>query len=439
MAEPWPASGPGAATPPSLRAVLRQLDHDLRLEPDCAHPLYMAHMRKPPHAVAQRAYARVLRRQLNNHAFDGGAASSWMELECVRQLGWLFGWREPLGHLCSGGTAANLEALWVARESWRERHGAAPGIAPAVVASTQAHYGHARHARLLGMRWEPVAVDARGRMIPQALRRVLARGDTACVVATLGTPAIGAVDPLHDIAELCGESAPHLHADACYGGYHALAANLEPDSRRAFAALDAVDSISIDPHKHGLQPYGCGCVLLRDASLSRHYAHQADYAYHEPARPHLGRIALECSRPGASAVALWATLRLLPLVPGGVFAADLERARDAALGLWRRLRDDATWVVLPPPQLDVLAWGVRAPGVDEASRRARAVQEQARALGLHLSLTRLPAEVAVADAGMAWDGPQWLGLRACLMKPEQLDWVERIGEHLRRAARAAGC
>jgi glutamate/tyrosine decarboxylase-like PLP-dependent enzyme len=428
-----------AAPAPALRQVLRHLEQRLRAEPDCAHPLYLAHMRKPPHEVARLAYAQVLHRQFNNHAFDGGEATSSMELECVRQLGALFGWPDALGHLCGGGTVANLEALWLARENWREQSGARGGGVPLVVGSTQAHYCHARHARMLGMAWEPVAVDACGRMLPQALRRVLGRGDVACVVATLGTPALGAVDPLAQIAALCAGRGLHLHADASYGGYHALAGNLDADTRRSLDALRDADSIVVDPHKHGLQPYGCACVLLRDRSLGRHYAHQADYAYHDPTRPHLGRIALECSRPGAAAAALWATLRVLPMVRGGAFASGLERSHAAALQLWRALKPDPTWVLLPQPQLDVVAWGVRASGVQQASRGARAVQQRARAAGLHLSLTRLPGAAAVADAGMAWDGPEWLGLRACLMKPEQLDWVPRIVEELGSAARAVAC
>lgn len=440
---------------PRLRQVLEQLDARLGGEPDCGHPMYLAHMRKPPHAVARAAYARALHRQLNNHPYDGAGASATMELECVRQLGALFGWQRPAGHLCGGGTLANLEAAWLAREALRGQGGQAHDVV--LAGSTHAHYCHARHARLLGMRWEPVAADWRGRMLPQALQRVLERGTPTCVVASVGTPALGAVDPLPEIAALCERHGARLHADCAYGGYHVLAGNLDPDTRAAFEALGRADSIVVDPHKHGLQPYGCGCVLLRDdlsghatasstpvpaaatASAAGPPAHDPDYVYDDVAGPHLGRIALEGSRPGASAVALWATLRLLPLLRGGEFAAALERSREAALALWQALRDDPDWVVLAPPQLDVLAWGVRAAGVAEASRLARAVQHAARERGLHLSLTRLPGEAAVARAGMAWDGTQWLGLRACVMKPGQLDWVERIHGALRAAVRAATC
>ena len=111
----------------------------------------------------------------------------------------------------------------------------------------------------------------------------------------------------------------------------------------------------IDPHKHGLQPYGCGCVLFRDPSVGRLYRHDSPYTYYTSTEMHLGEIALECSRPGAAAVALWATQRLFPLVRGGEFAQGLESGRAAALDLafrtgtcnGRRRSADDTGVVAP--------------------------------------------------------------------------------------------
>jgi len=78
------------------------------------HPLYAGQMLKPPHPVARLAYALAQWINPNNHALDGGRASSAMEKEAVGELAQMFGWSEHLGHLTSGGTMANLEALWVA-------------------------------------------------------------------------------------------------------------------------------------------------------------------------------------------------------------------------------------------------------------------------------------------------------------------------------------
>src|SRR5262245_33527835 len=78
------------------------------------HPLYAGQMLKPPHAVARLAYALTMYINPNNHALDGGRATSALEKEAVAEIAAMFGWKELLGHLCAGGTLANLEALWVA-------------------------------------------------------------------------------------------------------------------------------------------------------------------------------------------------------------------------------------------------------------------------------------------------------------------------------------
>ncbi|HLU36866.1 MAG TPA: aminotransferase class V-fold PLP-dependent enzyme, partial [Thermomicrobiales bacterium] len=209
------------------------------------HPLYAGQMLKPPHPVARLAYALALWINPNNHALDGGRASSRMEKEAVAALARMVGWETHLGHLTGGGTMANLEALWVSRQL-------APG--KKVVASAQAHYTHERISAVLGMEFESIPVDRNGRMDIDALRTRLETGDIGTVVATMGTTAIGSVDPLPEILALRDEYGFRLHADAAYGGYFALAGNLGPEAARAFERLGEVDSIVIDPHKHGLQP-----------------------------------------------------------------------------------------------------------------------------------------------------------------------------------------
>src|SRR5262245_32367429 len=78
------------------------------------HPLYAGQMLKPPHPIARLAYSLAMYINPNNHALDGGRATSALEKEAVAEIAVMFGWKELLGHLCAGGTLANLEALWVA-------------------------------------------------------------------------------------------------------------------------------------------------------------------------------------------------------------------------------------------------------------------------------------------------------------------------------------
>src|SRR6266851_2546135 len=272
------------------------------------HPLYAGQMLKPPHPVARLAYALAMWINPNNHALDGGRAASAMEKEAVEEIASMFGWKTFLGHLCGGGTMANLEALWIAGQ-------VRPG--KKIVASAQAHYTHHRISSVLQLQFDCVPVDSRARMDLDALRQCVERGDVGTVVATLGTTASGSVDPLPEILALREKHGFRVHADAAYGGYFGLVGNLAEHAQSAFSRIAEVDSIVIDPHKHGLQPYGCGCVLFRDPYVGRLYKHDSPYTYFSSAELHLGEISLECSRPGASAAALWATQKLLPLVKRG--------------------------------------------------------------------------------------------------------------------------
>src|ERR1035438_4216736 len=222
------------------------------------HPLYAGQMLKPPHPVARLAYALAMWINPNNHALDGGRATSAMEKEAVAEIAAMFGWTNFLGHLCGGGTMANLEALWVAGQLQ-------PG--KKILASEQAHYTHRRISKVLQLPFESVSVDSHGRTDIDVLKQHLASGDVGTVVATMGTTATGSVDPLPEIIALRQQYGFRIHADAAYGGYFTLAKNLADHAKSAFARMTEVDSMVIDPHKHGLQPYGCGCVLFRDPSV----------------------------------------------------------------------------------------------------------------------------------------------------------------------------
>lgn len=405
-----------------LREPLLAAAHRLQDNAPYHHPLYIGHMQKPPHPIARLAYMLALWLNPNNHAYDGGRASSIMEQEAIGEIARMFGWSSSQGHLCGGGTLANFEALWIARE----QH---PG--KAIAASSQAHYTHERLSGVLGVSFRPIPTDARGRMDVAALESALQDGTIGTVVATLGTTGTGAVDPLDRILALRSRYTFRIHVDAAYGGYFSLADNLDAETRQAFDLVAQADSIAIDPHKHGLQPYGCGCVLFRDPAVRRHYHHDSPYTYLSTDDPHLGEISLECSRPGAAAVALWATQRLLPLVPGGAFAQDLASGREASLNLYRALSKDTRFALPFPPQLDIVAWAVRANTASQASQRARALQAAAKKHSLHLSLVALPkAMLDISDPVHTWDVDTITCLRACMIKPEHREWMTEILERL---------
>src|SRR5437868_2918974 len=374
------AAAPGGER---MEEVLLTLAEKLQDNYPYFHPLYAGQMLKPPHPVARLAYSLAMYINPNNHALDGGRVTSALEKEAVSEIAAMFGWKEFLGHLCGGGTMANLEALWVAGQLH-------PG--KKIVASEQAHYTHGRISGVLQLPFETVECDLLGRMDVNVLEGRAARGDIGTVVATLGTTATGSVDPLPEILELREKFGFRVHVDAAYGGYFVLASNLGESTAKKFARIGEADSMVIDPHKHGLQPYGCGCVLFRDPAAGKLYKHDSPYTYFSSRELHLGEISLECSRPGAAAAALWATQKLLPLQRGGEFAKELERGRRAALEFFGELERRGKFVAAFEPELDILAFAPKGNSAEEVSEKSRQIFTAAARRGLHLALAELPVK-----------------------------------------------
>ncbi len=418
----------GTADLDRLRPILLEVAEKMQDNYPYPHPFYLGQMLQPPHPMARLAYMLSMWVNPNNHALDGGRASSALEKEAVEEIAVMYGWETHLGHLCSGGTVANLEALWVA-------HRLQPG--KKIVANAQAHYTHERLCgELLQIPFAKIAPDSDGRMSLEALEAELRTGEVGTVVVTMGTSSEGKVDPLPEILKLREKYPFRIHADGAYGGYYVLSGNLSPEVRAAFDALSEVDSLVIDPHKRGLQPYGCGCVLFKDPTVGRFYLHDSPYTYFSSDEMHLGEITLECSRAGSSAVALWATQRLMPLVRGGELAGILETTREAALDLTRRLEGSEQFQTLAPPDLDLVVWAPRAGSAAEVSALSQKIFDRCAERGLHLALTRCRRPMVEPHwPDLQWnDEPSIVCLRSCMMKPEHKEWMPKIWQVLESVA-----
>ena len=442
------------------------------------HPSYAGQMLKPPHPAAVAGYLAAMLINPNNHALDGGPATGQMEKEAVATLAAMFGLDTHLGHLTTSGTVANLEALYVARETH-------PGLG--VAYSEEAHYTHARMCRVLGIEGTAVPVDGAGRMDPAALDALLAGGRIGTVVATAGTTGLGAIDPVHEILAVARRHGARVHVDAAYGGFFTLLARGDdppgtprgadgawPASRQApsrmlargddppgtprgaelagpagqgasldpapWRAIAECDSVVVDPHKHGLQPYGCGAVLFKDPEVGRFYLHDSPYTYFTSDELHLGEISLECSRAGASAAALWLTLQLMPLTPDGLGRV-LAACRRAALDWAALIGESGLLDLYQPPELDIVCYfpdlpGATMSGIDDAS-----VSMLAR--GMKASRPVFLSTLRVTSAGMSLRHPGVRAdqggariLRSVLMKPEALGYVTEL--HARVEELAAG-
>jgi glutamate/tyrosine decarboxylase-like PLP-dependent enzyme len=248
-------------------------------------------------------------------------------------------------------------------------------------------------------------------------------------VLTPGTTGLGAIDRVDEALVLRERHGVRLHVDAAYGGFYALLDLLGP--------VGACDSVVIDPHKHGLQPYGCGAVLFADPAVGRLYKHDSPYTYFSSDALHLGEISLECSRAGAAAAGLWLTLQVFPLSADAGFGPILRACRGAALELADRLRGDDRLALVVEPELDIVCYHPRRGSlstIDAASEALLSAGMADPADPIYLSTLGLDAPMFAAD--VARDAPSARVLRSVLMKPEHELAVGWLHERLRALAAA---
>jgi glutamate/tyrosine decarboxylase-like PLP-dependent enzyme len=179
-----------------------------------------------------------------------------MEKEAVKELAKMVGYGDRyLGHLTSGGTIANLEALFVAREIQPNK---------AIAATSNAHYTHRRMCHVLNTKFLEIPVDINDN---PDLKFIENHADEiGTIVVTMGTTGLGTTEPLSKILDIAGKHSIRIHVDAAYGGFFSLIKDILPKTEE-WDCLSKADSIVIDPHKHGLQPYGCGSILYNDPSV----------------------------------------------------------------------------------------------------------------------------------------------------------------------------
>jgi len=430
--EPHPATRPD---PARLAAAWETFGQRMADHYPFFHPRYAGQMLKPPHPVAVAGYLAAMLVNPNNHALDGGPGTSALEIEVVEQLREMFGLPSPvLGHLTSSGTIANLEALWVARETH-------PG--KRIVHCADAHYTHSRMCELLGVTATAVPATADGRIDLDAVEAECARGDVGTVVLTTGSTGIGAIDRVDEALALRERHGVRLHVDGAYGGFFTLlATGPEPLVEPApYAAIAQCDSVVVDPHKHGLQPYGCGAVLFADPAVGRVYKHESSYTYFTSGDLHLGEITLECSRAGAAAAGLWLTLQALPLAADEGLGAILAAGRRAALAWAARLRGSDVLALHLDPELDILTYLPRAGSLSAVDAATQAVLEAGMddsSDPVFLSVVRLGRDALLArHPHLEPDADGARVLRSVLMKPEHepaVDWLHERVEALVRTA-----
>ncbi|HUE76465.1 MAG TPA: pyridoxal-dependent decarboxylase [Longimicrobiales bacterium] len=200
-------------------------------------------------------------------------AATEIELHLTRWFGQRLGLPDTAaGMITSGGAMAGFMGIKAARDdraAWDvRRRGVASGPPLTLYASSEVHDVNTRAADMLGLGADAVRmvpVDGELRMRLDALRAAVAEDVAAgrrpfCVVATAGTVATGAIDPLDGIADVCAEHGLWMHVDGAYGGVAAMTDALRP----RFRGIERADSVALDPHKWLYTPHSGGAIIVRD-------------------------------------------------------------------------------------------------------------------------------------------------------------------------------
>lgn len=418
------AQYPSHLDPENISETIQLLATKLKGNYPFHHPQYAGQMLKPPHPVAWISYALAMTINPNNHALDGGPPTSIMEKEAVKMLADMVGYsNQYLGHLTSGGTIANLEALYVAREIHPQK---------AIAATANAHYTHRRMCRVLNCDFIEIPVNHHGEPDLDFIQSNCNKIGT--VVVTMGTTGLGHIEPLTKILEISQKVGFRVHADAAYGGFFKIISDTLP-SAQEWDQLHLCDSIVIDPHKHGLQPYGCGSILYKDAAVGTFFNHDSPYTYFTSDDLHLGEISLECSRAGASAAAFWSTLQMLPLTKNGLGSL-LSKTRDSAIRFSKHIQNHPNWALYSSPELDITGYfkTPRTPSLNALNKLNKEIFEKGmkdKENGFHLSLFKIPAQDFIQTFPQYQaDAPHAIILRSVFMKEEHASFVDELADRL---------
>jgi glutamate/tyrosine decarboxylase-like PLP-dependent enzyme len=387
--EPVPHAGKGF--PALLEALAtRVLPHTMTI----GSPRYFGLFNPSVIPVAALCDLAVSTINQNTGSFQQSSVITAIEDRVIRWLLALLGFpaETATGHFTSGGTAANLTAIKLARdraaEGVRDRGAAAFAGRARVYASDQSHFSLERAVDVLGLgRSALVRIPSDEQMrLPAAALAARIRADRAgglvpvAIVATAGTTPSASIDPLAAIADVAAAEQVFLHVDAAYGG----AAILSPRLRPRLAGIERADTVTIDPHKWMFLPSELGCVLVRDrrwlrASFGEQPPYLKDSADRADILPDYYREGLQGSRRG-KAFTVWGTL----FVHGvDALARANERTVELARHLAERVRRLPGFHLCHEPELGLVCCRYAPPGTspEEQDRLNARIQRRVEAAG----------------------------------------------------------
>ena len=304
---------------------------------------------------------------------------------------WMHSAKTSLGAFCSGGTVANITALWIARNRLLKPDGSFKGIAAkglAVLVSERGHYSLGKSIDLLGIGRENLIgvktcennkVDVNA-MREKALELESQGIKVMAIVGVAGTTETGNIDPLDDMADLAQQINCHFHVDAAWGG----ATLLSQTHRPLLKGIERADSITIDAHKQMYVPMGAGLVLFKDPTATDAIEHHAEYILRKGSKD-LGSHTLEGSRPGM-AMLVHACLRVIGRKG---YEMLIDRSIKKAHYFADLIKADEDFELISEPELCLLTYRY----VPKQIKQAIAQADAATRLEIFASLNRFTASM----------------------------------------------
>jgi tyrosine decarboxylase/aspartate 1-decarboxylase len=251
-----------------------------------------------PHSLAKQIYRKYLEKNLGDTTLF--PASAELEHEVIQMLGSLLSHSRASGSIVSGGTEANILALWTVRNLAKKEGGE-------VIAPVSAHYSFDKAADMLNLKLVKVKLNNRFQMDVRAAEEAITP-KTIAIVGVAGTTGLGVVDPIPELSEIASTHNIHLHVDAAFGGFVLpFLRELGYDAFDFDFKLPAVSSITVDPHKMGLAPIPAGGIVFRYMAMTEVVSTRIPYLGEEE----ILQSTLLGTRSGASAIAVWALLKHL--------------------------------------------------------------------------------------------------------------------------------
>jgi len=283
---------------------------------------------------------------------------------------WMHSANHSLGAFCSGGTIANITALWVARNNALRANGEFKGVEKeglfkamkhygyeglAVLVSERGHYSLKKAADVLGIGQEglvAVKTDSNNRICPQALKQRISELKAQnikpfAVIGVAGTTETGSIDPLNAIAEICQAEECHFHVDAAWGGATLMSNNY----RYLLAGVELADSVTIDAHKQLYIPMGAGMVLFKKPDAMKSIEHHAQYILRKGSKD-LGSHTLEGSRSGM-AMLVYAAMHIISR-PG--YELLIDQSIDKAKFFANHIEQQPDFELVSQPELCLLTY-----------------------------------------------------------------------------------